>query len=76
MYEGAGGISPVFQLCINGTAVTVMFSESGMPDVKTKVRDMRNVSGRKCRGMHVNSHKKEHTGIFKAAHCGDVPLCV
>ena len=31
MYEGAGGISPVFQLCINGTAVTVMFSESGMP---------------------------------------------
>ena len=65
MYEGAGGISPVFQLCINGTAVTVMFSESGMPDVKTKVR-----------GMHVNSHKKEHTGIFKAAHCGDVPLCV
>lgn len=40
MYEGAGGISPVFQLCINGTAVTVMFSESGMPDVKTKVRDI------------------------------------
>ena len=34
MYEGAGGISPVFQLCINGTAVTVM------PDVKTKVRDI------------------------------------
>ena len=40
MYEGAGGISPVFQLCINGTAVTVMFSGSGMPDVKTKVRDI------------------------------------
>ena len=32
--------SPVFRFSINGSRVTVMFSEKGVPDVKEKVRDI------------------------------------
>lgn len=40
MYEEQKDGSPVFRLGINGSVVTVMFSEAGMPDVKKKVRDI------------------------------------
>ena len=32
--------SPVFQLNINGSAVTVTFSTSETPDIKARVRDI------------------------------------
>ncbi len=37
--EGKDG-SPVFRFDMNGATVTVMFSESGMPGLKEKVRDI------------------------------------
>ncbi len=37
--KGKGG-SPVFRINMKGATVTVMFSESGMPGLKEKVRDI------------------------------------
>lgn len=40
MYGSQRNRSPVFRLDVNGTAVTVRFSETEMPDIKTRIRDI------------------------------------
>lgn len=40
MYENRKDQDPVFRLRLSGTVVTVMFSNDGGPDVKTKIRDI------------------------------------
>ena len=48
-YHGKGGpevhgnqksIDPVFRLDVNGAVVTVRFSETEAPDIKTRIRDI------------------------------------
>lgn len=40
MYENQKNSGPVFRLDVNGTVVTVRFSETEMPDIKAKIRDI------------------------------------
>ena len=40
MYGSQKNIDPVFRVNVNGAAVTVRFSETEMPDIKTKIRDI------------------------------------
>ncbi len=40
MFEDKKDQRPVLRFSLNGTAVTVMFSNAGEPDMKTKIRDI------------------------------------
>ena len=40
MYGSQKSSGPVFRLDVNGTAVTVRFSETEIPDIKAKIRDI------------------------------------